>query len=288
MLLPSLLLDPVFKQFFTSDLYTLSSLVTAFLYPDGEDQIEVIEILSPESVSHEPAGKRTFLDLKARDKQGTIFQIEVQVAKDFGYVNRALYYATGLVQSQLKIGDSYTDLVPIVQINLLDFVLFQDYPKVVSRFRLREKDQSCFVLTDGFQMLFVELPKFHKQRLDELQTSEDLWLYLLKNMGKLSEEDRMQIINQKPDLKNAFNALERYASDPEKRRQLEELLHADKHFAYNMAAHYEDGMAKGIEQGEFKAKLETARKLLAKGFSVADVIDLTGVTEKDLKEWGIG
>lgn len=283
MLLPSLLLDPVFKHFFTSDLKALSSLVTSILYPLEENRIEVIEILSPETVPYQIEGKRTFLDLKAKDKSGSIFQIEVQVSKDYGYINRALYYATGLVQNQLRDGNSYQKLASVVQINILDFILFQKYSKVVSRFQLREKSDPAFLLTEGFQMVFVELPKFKKRAWFELETHEDLWLFLLKNMGELSEEDRMQIIKKLPDLKNAFNALERYASDPVKRRELEEMLHADENFAYNMAAHFEEGIA----EGEFKKALETARRMKDEGDSLDKILRITGLTESDLKENGI-
>jgi hypothetical protein len=42
-----------------------------------------------------------------------------------------------------------------------------------------------------------------------------------------------------PDLKHAFDVLDLYASDPNKRRELEERLRADKNYTYDLAAKFE-------------------------------------------------
>jgi predicted transposase/invertase (TIGR01784 family) len=152
-------------------------------------------------------------------------------------------------------------------------------------------------------MVYVELSKFQLRQISELKTDRDIWFYLLNNMETLTEENRMEILTKKPDLKNAFDVLDLYASDPDKRRDLEERIRADKNFAYELAARYEQGLEKGLKQGieqglekgieqglekgELKKALETARKMQALGLSLEIIVQSVGLTESELKENGI-
>ena len=106
-------------------------------------------------------------------------------------------------------------------------------------------------------------------------------------METLTEEKRMEILTKKPDLKNAFDVLDLYASDPDKRRELEERLRADKNYAYELAAKFEQGMEKGLEKGELKKAIETARRMREESFHLDQIIRLTGLSEFQLREFGI-
>ncbi len=164
----------------------------------------------------------------------------------------------------------------------------------MKRYLLKELD-SNLVLTEDFQMIYVELPKFQKSKIEDLQTEADIWFYLLKNIQTSTEESRMEILKKKPDLKNAFGVLEMYSSDPEKQREFEERLRADENYAYELAIRYEKGIEKGfekgieegIEKGEFRKSLETARKMKDKKFSSDEIMDITGLSEDDLRKNGI-
>ena len=50
---------------------------------------------------------------------------------------------------------------------------------------------------------------------------------------------------------------------------------------------YERALEEGREEGQLKNKLETARKLVYKGFSVSEIQDITGLSEEELRENGI-
>ena len=97
----------------------------------------------------------------------------------------------------------------------------------------------------------------------------------------------MEILTKKPDLKNAFDVLDLYASDPDKRRELEERLRADKNYAYELAAKFEQGMEKGLEKGELKNAIETARKMQELGLSIEIIEKSVGLSSKKLKDLGI-
>ena len=290
MLFLPLKMDFVFKFVFTNEIGALASLISSILFPKEDKIIEVIEIISSEIIPIFKNGKRTFLDLKLLCKilsseEDNLIQVELQIAEQIGYIQRSLYYASGLIQHQLKVGESYFQLTPIIQINILDFSLLPG-ENIVSRFLLKEKD-SNIILTEDFQMIYVELPKFQITEIEDLQTESDIWFYLLKNIQTLTEESRMEILKKKPDLKNAFGVLEMYSSDPEKQREFEERLRADENYAYELAVKYEKGIEKGIEEGELRKSMETARKMRELGDSLEKISIVTGLSELQLKENGI-
>jgi predicted transposase/invertase (TIGR01784 family) len=132
---------------------------------------------------------------------------------------------------------------------------------------------------------------YRVKNISELKTERDIWFYLLNNMETLTEEKRMEILTKKPDLKNAFDVLDLYASDPDKRRELEERLRADKNYAYELAAKFEQGLEKGLEQGlekgELKKAIETARRMTEERFPQDQILRITGLSEFQLREFGI-
>ena len=97
----------------------------------------------------------------------------------------------------------------------------------------------------------------------------------------------MEILTKKPDLKNAFDVLDLYATDPDKRRELEERLRADKNYAYELAAKFEQGLEKGLEKGELKKAIETARRMREENFPQDQILRITGLSEFQLREFGI-
>jgi predicted transposase/invertase (TIGR01784 family) len=50
---------------------------------------------------------------------------------------------------------------------------------------------------------------------------------------------------------------------------------------------YERALEEGIEKGEFRNKLDTARKMHTKEFPVSDIREITGLSEVELREIGI-
>jgi predicted transposase/invertase (TIGR01784 family) len=51
--------------------------------------------------------------------------------------------------------------------------------------------------------------------------------------------------------------------------------------------HYEKGLQEGLEKGEFKATIETAKKMKKKGYNIKDICEITGLSKAQLKKYGI-
>ena len=150
----------------------------------------------------------------------------------------------------------------------------------MSRFLLKEKDSNT-ILTEDFQMIYVELSKFQKTEIEELHTEAEIWFYLLNNIQNLTEQSRMEILKKKPDLKNAFGVI--YPNDPEKQREFEERLRADENYAYELAVKYE----KGFEKGLHLVSLVIARKMMKEGDTIEKILKISGLSEDDLRKNGI-
>lgn len=113
------LLDPkndfVFKQQFSAAPDLLTDLINVIRHP--EPPITVVAILNPRIDPTELAGKYIILDLLARDADGHLYNVEMQVRRQPDWQARSIYY----LANQLRNGDPYRTLKPVIGIHLLDF-----------------------------------------------------------------------------------------------------------------------------------------------------------------------
>jgi hypothetical protein len=72
------------------------------------------------------------------------------------------------------------------------------------------------------------------------------------------------------------------SQDAKTRQIYEERLKADLDYNTGMADAYRRGEQKGILEGEFRNRLNTARIMVKEGFTVDQIIRITGLTEEDL------
>ncbi|EMJ97017.1 hypothetical protein LEP1GSC194_2874 [Leptospira alstonii serovar Sichuan str. 79601] len=212
--------------------------------------------------------------------------MEIQVAHENSFVKRGLYYLSGLIRDQLKSGEGYSDLKAVYQVNIVDFnlILSENYH---SKFKFREESNPEITLTDELEIHFLELPKFLKLNVSELESDLESWLYVFKHTSELEEAEMSILVDKTPDLSKAFTILEQYSNDPKRRAEIEEKLKSDRDYVYDLAARFEAGERQGIEKGEFKKALEDARKMLAEGIKLDVALRVTGLTEKDLRDHGI-
>ena len=127
----------------------------------------------------------------------------------------------------------------------------------------------------------------------ELETVMDQWLYVLKHLstmdklpsfldkrifglifevgeiGKLTEEDRMSYessLKHKRDAESVFNSALRSGE------------------AMGHAKGLAKGLEKGLAEGEHKQAIESARKMLSKGYNEKDISDVTGLSVDEIEK----
>jgi hypothetical protein len=169
---PRLLLDPkndyVFKRLFTQAPELLVSLINAIR--DREPPIASLEILNPSIDPQTLSGKHIVLDVLAVDVEGRRFNVEMQVKRHRAWGSRSLYYLAKLLSGQLKSGQGYESLRPVIGIHIMDFDHFNEHEVIhgaeplateqyVWCFALRDRDQPQITMGEELQLHFLELPK---------------------------------------------------------------------------------------------------------------------------------
>ncbi|MBW4552757.1 MAG: Rpn family recombination-promoting nuclease/putative transposase [Aphanocapsa sp. GSE-SYN-MK-11-07L] len=269
--------DFAFKKIFGSkeSKDILISFLNAILYNE-QDTIQDLIILDPYQAPRIKGIKDSYLDVKATLQDGKTVIIEMQVLNVLGFEKRVLYNAAKAFSIQLGVGEDYTRLNPVIALTITDFEMFADSERIISRYRLKEKDDLTDY-SDDIELVFVELPKFTKT-LDQLETLVEKWLYFLRSANELEAIPlKMQGV---PALNHAFTVaqqskLSRKELEILEKRQM--FLHDNRNAILKakqdgLKEGQKKGRQEGRQEGERAKTLEIARQLL-------DVLDVQTISQ---------
>jgi predicted transposase/invertase (TIGR01784 family) len=272
--MPSVYISPktdfAFKKIFGSkeSKDILISFLNAILYNE-QDAIQDLIILDPYQAPRIKGIKDSYLDVKATLQDGKTVIIEMQVLNVLGFEKRVLYNAAKAFSIQLGVGEDYTLLNPVIALTITDFEMFAGNDRIISRYRLKEKDDLTDY-SDDIELVFVELPKFTKA-LEELESLVEKWLYFLKSANQL--ETVPVTMKAIPALNHAFTVaqqsrLSRKELEILEKRQM--FLHDNRNAILKAK---QDGLKEGQQKGRQEERLEIARQLL-------DVLDVETISQK--------
>jgi predicted transposase/invertase (TIGR01784 family) len=150
------------------------------------------------------------------------------------------------------------------------------------------RDRTKTKYSDHLNLIFVELPKFLKQK-EELETQADYWIYSLKNTKYLSSKP--QEIQGKI-FEKLYDILEINQLTPKEMETYDKsiLKYRDVRSAVELAGEraYEKGMKMGIEKGMKKGiekrNYDIAYKLLELKIPVMDIVKATGLSPEQIME----
>lgn len=272
--------DFAFKKIFGSPQSKdiLISFLNALLY-DGTSTIEDLTILDPYQAPTIKGVKESFLDVKAKLNDNTTVIIEMQVLNVLGFKKRVLYNAAKAFSTQLKKGDDYTLLNPVIALTITDFEMFENSERVVSRYQLKEKDDLT-EYSDDIELVFAELPKFNKS-LEDLSSLTDKWLYFLKEANHL--ETVPPSLGAEAGIQRAFEI----ARQSQLTQEEMEILDNQAMFIHDsrnaVLLGIQQGIQQGREQGEKETKLAIARSLVGK-LPASEISQITGLTVQEVEK----
>jgi predicted transposase/invertase (TIGR01784 family) len=298
-------IDFAFKKIFGSEdsKDILISFLNALIY-EAEPVIQDLEILNPYIAPKIRGIKDTYLDIKAKiidvetKEQRTVI-IEMQVLNVEGFEKRILYNAAKSYSTQLKLGQSYSSLNPVIALTITDFLMFSELPNVTSRFVLKEKDYLINYPIYDIELIFVELTKFNKN-LPELDTIIDKWLYFLNNARTLesvpAEMETIPEINKAFYIANQINLTPEELDDQEKseffiqdqKRAITKAVDkavaiaVDKAVAIAVDKAVDIASRESLEMGKQEKAIEIAKKMLGI-LDEQTICELTGLTLEDLR-----
>ena len=151
--------DLTFKNVFGEHKELLMSLLNSLLPLEDGKEIVSIEYLNPELVPETPTKKDSVVDVRCTDTLNRQFIVEMQMYWTNAFKNRALLNTCKAYTRQAEGGTKYNQLRPVYTLSLVDDIAFPDEERFYHRYQpadiLNPKNR-----IDGFEMIFVELPKF--------------------------------------------------------------------------------------------------------------------------------
>ena len=218
------------------------------------------------------------LDLRAVINGNIDCDIEVQLVSHEKMLERFVYYWAKMYTANLQIGQPYKELRKVISIIIVDDEIeeFKDIKQSHTRWQIREDKNKEKILTPYFQVDIIELRKAIKEY--ETNTSDEV-LQWMKFLDNPESEGVNKIMEDNKDIKKAKDELDLISRDDTlrwlalrseiTRMDNEQLLHEAKR----------DGTKEGIKQG----KIEIAKKLLVKGLSLEEIVEITGLTKEEIK-----
>jgi predicted transposase/invertase (TIGR01784 family) len=276
--------DVAFKKIFGSDEHTevLISFLNAVLDLHDDRQIEHVHILNPYQTPRIETLKYTLLDVRARDRRGITFIVEMQVAYVLNFEKRFLYYTSKAYVNQIERGEDYPRLNQVIFIGILDFTAFtsQHY---LTRHLILNTENGQQDLGD-LEFNFIELPKFTTPE-EELETVLEKWLYFIKHASNL---EVIPSSVQEPPLRTAYEIADRFrwSKDDLEAYENRGIKIQDERGAIQAAEVRGEarGRAQGVEEGRQQGQHDTARRMLADGMPPATVAKYTGLSLEDIEK----
>ena len=260
--------------------------------------IATLAFKNAEQMGQTEADRRAIFDIYCETATGEKFIVELQKAKQNYFKDRTVYYATFPIREQAERGEWNYRLQAVYCVGILDFT-FDDYaPAAPERgevlHTIRLKNQHGAVFYDKLTFLYLEMPNFRKTEA-ELETRLDQWLYFIRNLEDFQSipalfgDDIFHQAFAKAELATLPPAeLDRYEHNLKIYRDLKAVIDTAydegelRGEAKGRAEGLAEGEAIGEAKGERNAQLETARRMREKGFSVADVAEMTGLTPAEV------
>ncbi len=177
-----------------------------------------------------------------------------------------LYYAAKTYSHQLKKGEQYHELKPVIFLGILNFNFTAD-PHYLSTHCIHNV------------FIFAELPKFKKTE-SELQTVEDKWLFFLKNAKQLTaipETIREAAIREAFEIVNSLH-WDKETLDLYTMRNIHVQIETNRVvFGYNK------GLTEGETKGQVKSQYIIAHTMLTKAMPLETVAECTGLSLNEVK-----
>ena len=233
-----------------------------------------VVILNPFNLTKYLDGKESIVDVKCITEDNQTVIIEIQLQGNQYFIRRSLYYWANSYSSLLNKSENYTKLSPVISINVLDFVLFNDIDDFHSCYLLKEIKHNK-ILTDHCMLHYIELPKFNLNNDKEKLSS---WIKFFKgeNMSNLIKEN------------NIFEEVEKRCqsfidSDPlinaYRKKEWNEYFYKDM-----MNVEREEGIKEGKAEGIKERNYSIAKNLKKAGSDIKFISEITGLTIDEINK----
>ncbi len=246
--------------------------------------IKSLKIASPYQVPKIKDLKNTSLDVKAVDKNGREFIVEMQVEGNDNFGKRATYYLAKSYAEQIKKAEDYIKLKPAYFVGILDFNLFEG-EKYLTRHIIINQETQRQDLKD-FEFNFIELKKFKKNK-KELVDVIDKWIFFIKNAenievipNTITEKEILEAFDSAKKVNWTKKELNTYDYLSMKKGDRKAQIKTAKKAGEKIGR--EEGLKEGEKKGREDEKIEIVLKSLKEQVDIKLISIITGLTVKDI------
>lgn len=276
----NILLDYWFKRSFSGESgKRLMILTLREILPDID--IQDIAYGNKEHPNPFPDSHGVIFDVECTSGDGSRFIVEVQLARQAWFMERALFYSSFAIQEQVLRGQDSYEFMPVYFIALMDFTLHsEDDGRFVYRYNLLDV-RTGELMTDRISYTFLELPKVRS--ISDGSSNLEKFCYALHNMTALK--------NRPPEMaaeifELLFNSAEISKFAPEEKIKYERDMTTERDIRNQIAYSREEGreegrkegLTEGLEKGRAEGKAEErsliVQRLKDRGFSDEEVTEL--------------
>ena len=215
-------------------------------------------------------------DLVYKLNDNTFLNIELNTSKSKYLMYKNLLYIYKIILNEQNKGKKYKD-VTVIQVNF-DLYSFKNMDKVKNVIKVMNKDNLKEYL-NTFAIFHFELDKAWN---NEYNVSEEgiRFLRMLSNRSKILNK---YLAGDNLFLKKVAKFMEDYSNNSDNllyydKKELDDYIKESE-----IEESYNDGLSQGLSQGENKKAISIAKKLLAKGISVSEVSEITGLSKEKIE-----
>ena len=164
-------------------------------------------------------------------------------------------------------------------INFLNYELFPFENYITKTVTVMDHHRE-YVMIDGIEWYFIELPKFRKSHPD-MDQKINQWLAIIDDV----DEELIEMAEKKNQLLKKAKVEFVELSGDEETRRLEELK--DKWVRdYNSGVSYarKEGLQQGVKEGEKNKSIEFAKEMLANGETIEKIEKYTKLTKEEIEQ----
>jgi len=240
-----------------------------------EHRIASLTYAPQEHENPHPDMKGIRVDVECTDEDGTRFVVEMQLAHQKHFYERALFNSTFAVQEQMIAGRDSYDFPAVYFIGLMDFSLHEGSDCVMFRYNILECT-THELMTDRLQFIFLELPNC--RAVSPESTVLEKFCYALHNMENLPgkpegfEGELFRLL---------FETAEIATFTPQEKIKLENDMRTERdlrnQMAYALEKGREEGRKEGREEGREEGRKEGREAIL-------EILRESGYSEEALAE----
>lgn len=283
------------------------------LLKDYPDMYPIVDITykNVEKQGDNPERKSTRFDVYCHTESGRVFIVEMQNQKDQHLKQRLIFYLCQAVteqDSRIEGSEPWNyDFPPVMVIMFCDFLDREIDSEEVNYFGfLNLKSHKEFGNHVG--LCVIQLPLFPKEKND-CHTELEKIIYSMKNMDVILEDKKQSFSQKNGDFYDRIARMSQTAAltkdelheyhqwlkvtnddrlwrkqAMEEGREEGRAQGLEEGRAEGRAEGRVEGLAEGLAEGEIKQAWKTARKMKAKGLSLEDISEFTGLSLEQLNK----